>query len=1169
MLDVRIADHVDPLVDVLVARMSVPLADPFATEWVAVPSIGMRRWLAQRLAHGLGTSVGDDGVTANVAMPFPDELRRAVLAADLGGPTAAADPWDAERLVWSVLDALLDPSISQVPTLAAVAQPPDGASIVSRAQSVAELFDRYCRHRPAMVRAWIAGSDVDALGGPVPDGHAWQPELFRRVRSRLAVPSPPERLEHAIERVRRGEVALDLPPRLALFGLSTVPPDVAPLVGAVAEHHDVAVLLLTASEVAAAAVSAAVRESGVGTPLARRDDRTADLVRHPLLRSWGDAGREAVVTLSAAGVVVDVPPSSTPVQMSLDLGDVAGGPDGDHADQGPEQLTLDRAPAEGAPHLLARVRSDLRADRAPDRTFRLRPGDRSVQVHACTGPARQVEVLRDSILHLLASDGSLTEGDIVVLCPRIEEFAPVVEAVFGPSADATADRGDVDGDDALRAPLLRYRITDRRLRADVPLLGVLGALLDVLPGRFTASGVADLLAMGPVADRFGLTADDLALLDDWICEANVRWGLDGAHRAAWHLPSGHRSNSWAAGLDQLMMGAAIRGDHLTTAIGGVPPLAVADGSIRTAARVAEAVRTLAAVRARTVGTTATVTEWCELLAGAVDEMCSLPWAESWQRRRLDRVLRDLRDRSQGPDGEPSELPLDLSDVRRLVADLLEGDPARAAFGTGAITLCSLSPLRSVPARVVCVLGLDQDALPRGLAQGDDLLAVAPLVGDRDPRSETRQLLLEAVLAAEDALVITYGAVDVRTNLPVPPAVALDEWLDTLAATCAEPPERVRDIVRVAHPRHGFDPRNFSAEGLGDPAGPAVPGPWGFDPLGRSGALSLRDREPAPGPELLVPSPLETAPTEVVTLDRLRRSLVDPIREFLTQTLGVWFPRVEDDAVDTLPTDLDGLARHQLGADLLLARAAGIDTERWLETARARGSLPPEPLSRSGMETVRRVVDQIERSAMELGVGLAPSARHDIDLLIGDQRLIGTVERCVDGDRPGPVRLEMSKAKAGQRVRAVVDLLALVATDPTQDWRAVVIRQTTRTKSARADELLLGVVGDDPDERRCRAIEVLEELLALRAAMLREPLPIVEKTSCHLARHEMTKAASAWNDVVGANPIPGECSDQHVRAAFGSLDFDGFMSLRIAGRSTRDHAEELWRVLDAAVVEEEP
>jgi len=92
---------------------------------------------------------------------------------------------------------------------------------------------------------------------------------------------------------------------------------------------------------------------------------------------------------------------------------------------------------ERRPTLLGRIQADVRADRAPpglplpeagDERALLDPEDRNLQVHACHGRARQVEVVRDAILCLLADDPTLEPRDIVVMCPDIEVFAPLIHA---------------------------------------------------------------------------------------------------------------------------------------------------------------------------------------------------------------------------------------------------------------------------------------------------------------------------------------------------------------------------------------------------------------------------------------------------------------------------------------------------------------------------------------------------------------------------------------------------------------------------------------------------------------------------------------------------------------------------------------------------------------------
>ncbi len=93
----------------------------------------------------------------------------------------------------------------------------------------------------------------------------------------------------------------------------------------------------------------------------------------------------------------------------------------------------------------------------------------------------------------------------------------------------------------------------------------------------------------------------------------------------------------------------------------------------------------------------------------------------------------------------------------------------------------MTPMRSVPHRVVCLLGLDDGVFPRaGAIDGDDVLARRPFTGERDLRSEDRQLMLDAIMAARRHLVVTYTGANETTGQPRPPAVPLRELLDALA-----------------------------------------------------------------------------------------------------------------------------------------------------------------------------------------------------------------------------------------------------------------------------------------------------------------------------------------------------------------------------------------------------
>ncbi len=442
MLHVHRAERADRLADGLAETLLKPLEDPFTPDVVAVPTRGIERWLTQRLSTQLGTT-GDrqDGVCANVDFPFPGRLIQAALAAATG-IDPENDPWVAERSVWRLLE-LVDECLDE-PWLATLARhlegargdPEDPMRRFGAVRHIADLFDRYGVHRPDMVRAWAAGSFA------APDGpDAWQPELWRRLRARIGVLSPAERLAPACERIRSDAGLLDLPARLSLFGLTRIPRSYLDVLAAIADQRDLHLFVLHPSPSLWETVAA---ELGGGPPITnRREDRTAAAPANRLLASWGRDVRELQLVLASAGEATDH----------------------HHA-----------LPAAETDTLLARIQSGVREDRPPpgpalsgepDPRPQLHEDDRSVQIHACHGRARQVEVLRDVVLHLLADDPTLEPRDVIVMCPDIETFAPLIQATFGSGrrADQDDDEDEDVPDDNIQAAARSPRQTRRPLAA--------------------------------------------------------------------------------------------------------------------------------------------------------------------------------------------------------------------------------------------------------------------------------------------------------------------------------------------------------------------------------------------------------------------------------------------------------------------------------------------------------------------------------------------------------------------------------------------------------------------------------------------------------------------------------------------------------------------------------
>jgi exodeoxyribonuclease V gamma subunit len=1057
VLHIHRAERADRLVDALAAVVSSPLDDPMQAELVAVPTRGVERWLTQRLSAVLGASPGrTDGVCANVEFPFPGRLVNGAVAAAVD-VERDADPWLAARLVWPLLDVVessldepwLSPLATHLAGAGAGADPSRGARRLSTVRHIADLYDRYAVHRPALLRAWAEGTD----GG-------WQAELWRRLRTRMDEPGPAERLADACARLRADPDLSDLPSRLSLFGLTSLPTTYLDVLRALAASRDVYLFLLHPSAASWARVAAFTDDL---PPVVRRaEDPTAALPQNPLLASWGRDAREMQLVLAGDrdGLVVH-----------------------EHA-----------VVEEQRPTLLGHIQADIRGDRTPpgpplpgaaDERVVLEPDDRSLQVHACHGRARQVEVVREAILHLLEDDPTLEPRDIIVMCPDIEVFAPLIHATFGTAADGVepgeglqADRTRID---------LHVRLADRSLRQTNLVLGVVGQLLDLAGGRLTASQVLDLAGRAPVRRRFRLDDDDLTRIARWASDSGVRWGLDAAQRASYRLDR-LSANTWQAGWDRVLVGVTMA-EERQRLFGGVLPLDdVGSGDIELAGRFAEFLQRLHAI-VDAFANPMPLDSWAEAIADAADGLTAASGRDAWQRIQLGRLLEEVVAEAT-TDGTVAPTALALPEIRGLLADRLRGRPTRASFRTGHLTICTLVPMRSVPHRVVCLIGLDDGVFPRQTGRdGDDLLLLDPHLGDRDARSEDRQLLLDALLAATDHLVITYAGRDERTNLRRPPAVPLGELLDVVDRTARFPEATARERVVVEHPLQPFDLRNFDRGAL-------VAGrTWSFDRVTLQGARALAEGQVDAPPFLSARLPRE--PESLLELDDLVRFVQHPARAFLRRRLGLAGVARGDDVQDALSVELDALERWQVGERLLAARLAGADRDEVVAAEIARGELPPELLAESVLAGVFPVVEQLVAAAADHLHAAEVSASVDVRVQLPDGRLlVGTVPG-VRRDRVATVTF--SRLAPRHRLTAWVYLLALAAARPATAYEAVTLGRC-RTDGPRGCAVTVAHIclPDDPDARQAEAVRTLAMLVELFERGMREPLPLYCKTSAAYA-----------------------------------------------------------------------
>ena len=1077
-LHLHTAERTDALADGLADLLVTPLPDPFAREVVVVPARGVERWLTQRLSHRLGVGArGGDGVCAGVDFVTPHSLVSMLLDRD------ADDPWSADRLAWPLLAVIDDvmgvAGFEDLTTHLGGGDPDDDRSArrYAVARRLAGLFSSYAVQRPALLTEWAAtspsASHSDGAGGALDPDLLWQADLWRRLLAVVDVPPPDERHADTVARLRSGGGAgLDLPSRLSLFGHTRLPETEVSLLRALGEQREVHLWLPQASTELWRALEPTAHEGQVP----REDDASAALVGHPLLGSLGRDARELRRTL--------------------------GG--------------LPGTPAPPSPHvpdtLLGWLQHDLRANRAPDaalRAGRTRVDD-SVQVHACHGAARQVDVLREVLVGLLQDDPTLEPRDILVMVPDIETYAPLISAAFG--------MADVAGEDAGHpGHRLRVRLADRSLAATNPLLALAAQLVELVRGRMTASQVLDVAGAEPVRARFGLGDDELERVAHWIAVSGIRWGYDAAQRGTFGL-TGLDANTWVAGMRRVLLGAAMSGlDHRQVS-GTVPVDDVSDGDLDLVGRFAELVdrvHTFVAAAEQAVS----VTDWTTALTDAVHGLTSTPLEDVWQVAQFDREVARIA-AGAGDTGTT----LRQADVRALLQQRLRGRPTRSNFRTGTLTVCTMVPMRSVPHRVVCLVGLDDGVFPRvSTVDGDDVLARRPRTGERDLRAEDRQLFLDAIVAATDKLVITYTGRGEHTGAERPPAVPLGELLDALDRTAATP---VRDHVLTHHPLQPFDEDNFVAGRLRE--GRA----FTFDRLALAGAVAARaERDPV---GVLVPSPLPPPDRQDVSLADLHDFFAHPVRGFFRR-LRIARPYDADEVKDAIPITLDALEKWAVGDHLASEVLGGADAIAVGEALKVSGQLPPGPLGAGVLDEIIGVVRPLVIRALELRRGSPRTLDVDIDLG-GGRRLSGTVSDVWGNNR---VSVSFSTLAAKHRLAAWIDALALAAGLPDENWT---VHTIGKHRSG-------GQVQQIGPLAQHEAEQWLRELVALFDAGQCEPLPLPVKTSLAWAEeHRRVRAGSDGDPDVKARAewetprfndsgFPREDADPwHVRAFGEHADY---------------------------------
>ena len=880
MLTIYHSNHLDVLKDLLVELLrQSPPANPLADEQILVQSPGMAQWLRLALAEGLG-------IAAGISFPLPASFLWQIYTQVLPDvPRRSA--FNKESMTWKLMN-LLD-ELKDDPDFSALSQyladDPEDIRKFQLSGKIADIFDQYLVYRPDWINQWEQEVDTNQITQDQP----WQPKLWRALVARTAElgQSPWHRanMHHRfLQALAQDNNHAQLPDRLFVFGISALPPHFVESLQALASHCDVHLM-----------------------------------VTNPCRHYWGDERDPKYLRKLAARKLLDRQGKDTGDKSWFGKAELLGafddldsignpllgsmgklGRDYFHQLHSLDAFDIDVFVSDHKDNLLGSIQEDI--FELQDRTTAptAKDVDASLQFHSCHSPLREVEVLYDQLLAMFEQDPALTPKDIVIMLPDIDSYAPWIQAVFGSI------------DDHRRIP---YAISDISAKSEHPVLSACLKLLELDKSRCSAPELMELLEVPAIQRRFNLDTAELDTLRQWTHESGIRWGLTPEHQGQFDLPR-LEANSWLFGIRRMLLGYAM--PESAGVYNDILPLDAAQGMTAVLAGNLASFIDGAEQLLHELAENRTIEQWIQFTGQLLERFFLTELEEDEAALRLvrDAVAQLHEQLSDAGFNQPLSRTVFLSYLNERLT--LQRSSQR--FLAGQVNFCTLMPMRSIPFKVVCLLGMNDGAYPRSIAPaGFDLIARHGRRGDRSRRVDDRYLFLEALLSAQDTLYISFVGRRIQDNSERIPSVLVTELLNYCEQGFAVSPK----LLIHEHPLQPFSRRSF---------------------LHDRQASFIKEWLPAAARQSAPPAPFLTGrlpdqdslSLDEVELSELLRFYANPCRYFFNRRLKVYFSNQDLTLEETETFALDALDNYQLKTRLLDGL---INQEQINQRLQSTGELP--------------------------------------------------------------------------------------------------------------------------------------------------------------------------------------------------------------------------------------
>jgi exodeoxyribonuclease V gamma subunit len=1052
------SNRLEILAEKLAEVLSAPLSSPMAPEIIVVQSKGMERWISMEIARHIG-------ICANVKFPFPNAFIYDMIGKVI--PDLPEElPYDPKFLTWKIMKFL--PTFIEIPGFESIKNYLDkGGFDLKRfqlAERIADLFDQYLLYRPDWIFRWEKGEDDH-----------WQAVLWS------SLVKGNEKFHRAalgkkfVEMLQQSTFQVtDFPQRVSVFGISSLPLFHIQILAAISEFTEVHLFLMNPCrefwfDILSDREIKRVTDQHCDRSVS--DENLHAEKGNSLLASMGTLGRDFL------GMIYD-----------FEI----------------QEISAFEEPVEN--NLLSRLQSgilNLNEKNESNLKSLIAEHDYSIQIHSCHSPMREIEVLQDQLLKMFEQNPNLLPRDILIMTPEIEIYAPYIQAAFG-----------LPGDDSRRIP---FSITDRKIRKESQVIETFLAILDLWNSRFGAAEVMTIIESPIVRRKFDLSEGDIDLIRRWISDTRIRWGIDENQRLAMGLPA-MAENTWRAGLNRLLLGYALPGRDEKMFADILPYDHIEGNETSVLGNFLEFMNKLFQT-AEAINHTRTLQEWAEFLQGIVEKLFeSDPDTES-EFLVIWRSLNDLANIQQKT--EFSE-KVDVQVIKNYLTHLFEKESFGYGFMTGGVTFCAMLPMRSIPFKVICLIGMNDTAYPRQEKRlGFDLMAKHPRPGDRSRRKDDRYLFLESLLSAREKLYISYVGQSIQDNSTIPPSVLVSELLDYIEAGFEISGKNILNHVITKHRLQAFSPEYFKGNQKL------------FSYSNEHYQAAKKLIEPRQLPVSFISNGLLPPGDEWKSIDvaDLCRFFVNPTKYLLNKRLGIYLKEEISVLDESEAFEIQSLDRFLLEQNLLEKKLDGEELREFFKVTRAAGALPHGTVGDIVYENLSR---NIERFVLQIKQYIQPAPLEplDVDLQIDDFKLSGKI----GGIYPERLlRYRYAKIRCKDRLST---------------WIYHLILNCLEIKNYPRISVLIGLNPDSKDDQweawQFLSIEnnqqLLEKLLEIYWLGLVKPIHFFPESSWEYAYRILEKNKSdndamknARHEWMGSDYNRGESEDLYYQLCFSKTD----------------------------------